>query len=262
MDRSGSRSIRTITSVRLHGQEGRRGGARSRRFFRPGSFSGQSFTHGEGAPAAEEEISESLTLKFTGGHMSKIIGIDLGTSNTAASVMEGGKPTSSPRPRARPSAEGVPVLRGVRQGRAAARRRAGAAPGRRQPGRDVHGVQSARWARTTKFKAPDGKEYTPQQLSAFLLQEGEARRGSLPRRQDREGRHHRPGLLQRQPAPGHQGRGHHRGLEVVRIVNEPTAACLAYGIDKKGRTRRSWSSTSAAERSTSRSWTSAAASSR
>ena len=46
------------------------------------------------------------------------------------------------------------------------------------------------------------------------------------------GRHHRPGVLQRRPAPGHQRRRRIAGLEVLRIINEPTAAALAYGLDK------------------------------
>ena len=49
--------------------------------------------------------------------------------------------------------------------------------------------------------------------------------------------HHGPGLLQRQPASGHQGAGRIAGLGVLRIINEPTAAALAYGIDKEGRDR-------------------------
>ena len=55
----------------------------------------------------------------------------------------------------------------------------------------------------------------------------------LPGREGHAGGHHRPRLLQRQPAAGHQGRRQIAGLEVLRIINEPTAAALAYGLDKK-----------------------------
>jgi hypothetical protein len=63
--------------------------------------------------------------------------------------------------------------------------------------------------------------------------EDEEDRRGLPGRAGHRGRHHGAGLLQRLPAPGHQGRRPIAGLEVKRIINEPTAAALAYGLDKK-----------------------------
>src|SRR5271169_4609033 len=101
--------------------------------------------------------------------MSKIIGIDLGTSNTAAAVLEGGKPTIIP------SAEGTSLggkafpsyVAFTKDGQLLvgepARRQAVANPDgtamafKRKMGQDFH------------YKGPDGKQYTPQQLSAFLL---------------------------------------------------------------------------------------------
>jgi molecular chaperone DnaK len=78
-----------------------------------------------------------------------------------------------------------------------------------------------------------GKEYTPPEISA-PSSSGISRRP--PRTTSAKGRprgHHRPGLLQRLPAPGHQGRRPDRRPQGERIINEPTAAALAYGMDKK-----------------------------
>ena len=59
------------------------------------------------------------------------------------------------------------------------------------------------------------------------------RRRAIARRKYHPGGHHRAGLFQRQPAPSHQRRrAQIAGLEVLRIINEPTAASLAYGLDK------------------------------
>src|SRR3954469_24276626 len=102
--------------------------------------------------------------------MAKIIGIDLGTSNTAASVMEGGKPTIIP------SAEGTSI-----GGKAFPSYVAFAKddqllvgePARRQAVANPEGTFMAfkrKMGTDHKFKATGGKEYTPQQLSAFLLQ--------------------------------------------------------------------------------------------
>ena len=77
-----------------------------------------------------------------------------------------------------------------------------------------------------------------------------ARRGHGRRRSVRR-RDHRAGLLRRRPAPGHQGRGRLAGLNVLRLINEPTAAAIAYGLDKRPRAS-SRCTTSAAAPSTSR----------
>ena len=64
--------------------------------------------------------------------------------------------------------------------------------------------------------------------------EDEGNRRSLSRREGHPGGHHGSRLFQRCAAPGDQGRRQIAGLEVLRIINEPTAAALAYGMDKKG----------------------------
>ncbi len=63
--------------------------------------------------------------------------------------------------------------------------------------------------------------------------EAQAGRRGVPGPAGDQGGHHRAGLLQRRAAAGDEGRGQIAGLEVMRIVNEPTAAALAYGLDKK-----------------------------
>jgi len=73
-----------------------------------------------------------------------------------------------------------------------------------------------------------GRKYSPPRSRRCCC----ARSRSSPRSSsggDLAGDHHRAGVLRRQPAPGHQGRRNHRRARVVRIINEPTAASLAYG---------------------------------
>jgi molecular chaperone DnaK len=167
--------------------------------------------------------------------MSKIIGIDLGTSNTAASVMEGGKPTIIP------SAEGTSVggkafpsyVAFAKDGQLLvgepARRQAVANPEntfmafKRKMGTDFH------------FKTADGKEYTPQQLSAFLLQKVKRDAEAFLGDKVEKAVITVPAYFNDNQRQATKDAGTIAGLEVVRIVNEPTAACLAYGIDKKGK---------------------------
>ena len=78
-----------------------------------------------------------------------------------------------------------------------------------------------------------GKEYTPPEISAMILQKLKKAAERLPRHHGDRGGHHRARVLQRRAAPGDQGRRPIAGLDVKRIVNEPTAAALAYGLDKK-----------------------------
>ena len=167
--------------------------------------------------------------------MSKIIGIDLGTSNTAASAMEGGKPTIVP------SAEGTSIggkafpsyVAFAKDGQLLV-----GEPARRQAVANPEGTFMAfkrKMGTDHKYKAPDGKEYTPQQLSAFLLQkvkrDAEAFLGTTIDKAVITV----PAYFNDNQRQATKDAGTIAGLEVVRIVNEPTAACLAYGIDKKGK---------------------------
>ncbi len=164
--------------------------------------------------------------------MGKIIGIDLGTSNSAAAVLEGGKP------RIVPSAEGntvygkafPSVVAFTKDGKMLvgepARRQAVTNPdntiarAKRQMGKDF------------KFKAA-GKEYTPQQISAFILQKIKKDAETFLGEKVDKAVITVPAYFDDNQRQATKDAGAIAGLEVVRIVNEPTAASLAYGIDKK-----------------------------
>ncbi|MDD3083547.1 MAG: molecular chaperone DnaK [Candidatus ainarchaeum sp.] len=165
--------------------------------------------------------------------MAKILGIDLGTSNSAAAVLEGGKPKIIP------SAEGntvygkafPSVVAFTKEGKMLvgepARRQAISNPentivkAKRKMGKDY------------KFKA-SGKEYSPQQVSAFILQkikkDAEAYLGEKVEKVVITV----PAYFDDNQRQATKDAGSIAGLEVIRIVNEPTAASLAYGLDKKG----------------------------
>jgi len=167
--------------------------------------------------------------------MSKIIGIDLGTSNTAAAVMEGGKATIIP------SAEGTSVggkafpsyVAFAKDGQLLV-----GEPARRQAVANPEGTFMAfkrKMGTDHKYQAPDGKTYTPQQLSGLLLQkvkrDAEAYLGDKVEKAVITV----PAYFNDNQRQATKDAGTIAGLEVVRIVNEPTAACLAYGLDKKGK---------------------------
>ncbi|MDP2933773.1 MAG: molecular chaperone DnaK [bacterium] len=163
--------------------------------------------------------------------MSKIIGIDLGTSNSAAAVLENGTPAIVP------SAEGT-SLGGKAFPSYVAFTKDGemlvGEPARRQAVTNPEGtVFAVKRKMGTKEKITlHGREYTPEQISAFILQkvkrDSEAYLGepiakaviTVPAYFDD---------AQRQAT---KNAGEIAGLEVVRIINEPTAAALAYGLDK------------------------------
>ncbi len=167
--------------------------------------------------------------------MSKIIGIDLGTSNTAAAVLEGGKATIVP------SAEGTSIggkafpsyVAFAKDGQLLV-----GEPARRQAVANPDGTFMAfkrKMGTDHKYRAPDGKEYTPQQLSAFLLQKVKRDAEAFLGDKVEKAVITVPAYFNDNQRQATKDAGSIAGLEVVRIVNEPTAACLAYGIDKKGK---------------------------
>ena len=162
--------------------------------------------------------------------MAKIIGIDLGTSNSAAAVMEGGKPAIIP------SAEGT-TLGGKAFPSYVAFTKDGqllvGEPARRQAVTNPEGTVFAfkqKMGQDYKYKI-HGKEYTPQQLSAFILQkikkDAEAYLGDKVEKAVITV----PAYFDDNQRQATKDAGAIAGLEVVRLVNEPTAACLAYGLD-------------------------------
>src|SRR5579885_3044610 len=165
--------------------------------------------------------------------MPKIIGIDLGTSNSAAAVMMGGRPTIIP------SAEGTSVggkafpsyVAFTKDGQLLV-----GEPARRQAVSNPEGTITAiKRKMGTDYKVRVyGKEYTPQQISAFILQKIRADAEAFLGEKVNKAVITVPAYFNDNQRQATKDAGTIAGLEVVRIINEPTAACLAYGIDKKG----------------------------
>lgn len=163
--------------------------------------------------------------------MGKIIGIDLGTSNSAAAAMIGGKPTiiqaaegTSIGGKAFPS-----VVAFTREGQLIV-----GEPARRQMISNPEGtIVAAKRKMGTDFKfSVFGKDYTPQQVSSFILQkikrDAEAFLGDTVDKAVITA----PAYFNDNQRQATKDAGEIAGLQVVRIINEPTAASLAYGLDK------------------------------
>ena len=167
--------------------------------------------------------------------MAKVIGIDLGTSNSAASVMEGGRPTIIP------SAEGAGVASGKAFPSYVAFTKDGqrlvGEPAKRQAAVNPEGtIMAAKRKMGTDFKFNVyGKEYTPQQISAFILQKIKQDAEAYLGDKVDQAVITVPAYFNDNQRQATKDAGTIAGLEVLRIVNEPTAACLAYGLDKAGK---------------------------
>jgi molecular chaperone DnaK len=164
--------------------------------------------------------------------MAKVIGIDLGTSNSAAAVMEGTRPVIIP------SAEGAGVASGKAFPSYVAFTKDGARlvgePARRQAAINAEGtIQAAKRKMGTDFKFKIfGKEYTPQQISAFILQKVKQDAEAYLGDKVEEVVITCPAYFDDNQRQATKDAGEIAGLKVLRIINEPTAACLAYGLDK------------------------------
>ncbi len=167
--------------------------------------------------------------------MAKIIGIDLGTSNSAAAIMEGGRPVIIP------SAEGAGVASGKAFPSYVAFTKDGqrlvGEPARRQAAINAEGtIQAAKrkMGADHKFKV-FGKEYTPQQISAFILQKIKEDAEAYLGDKVEEAVITCPAYFDDNQRTATKDAGEIAGLNVLRIINEPTAACLAYGLEKAGK---------------------------
>ncbi|MBN1869093.1 MAG: molecular chaperone DnaK [Candidatus Omnitrophica bacterium] len=170
--------------------------------------------------------------------MAKAIGIDLGTSNSAAAVMEGGRPVIIP------SAEGAGVASGKAFPSFVAFTKDGqrlvGEPARRQAPINSEGtVYAAKRKMGTdhKFKA-GGKDFTPQQISAFILQKIKTDAEKYLGDKVEEAVITVPAYFNDNQRQATKDAGEIAGLKVLRIINEPTAACLAYGLDKAGKEQK------------------------
>ncbi len=163
----------------------------------------------------------------------KIIGIDLGTSNSAAAVMIGGKPTIIP------SAEGA-TLYGKAFPSVVAFTKDGqilvGEPARRQAATNPEGtIMAAKRKMGTDYKFKVfGKEYTPQEISAFILQKIKRDSEEFLGEPVKKAVITVPAYFNDNQRQATKDAGRIAGLDVVRIINEPTAAALAYGLDKSG----------------------------
>ena len=163
----------------------------------------------------------------------RIIGIDLGTSNSQAAVMMGGKPTIIP------SAEGATVA-GKMFPSVVAFTKDGqllvGEPARRQAISNPDGtVFTAKRKMGTDHKYRiNGKEYTPQQISAFILQKIKADAEAFLGEKVTKAVITVPAYFNDNQRTATKDAGKIAGLDVVRLVNEPTAASMAYGLDKEG----------------------------
>lgn len=167
--------------------------------------------------------------------MARAIGIDLGTSNSAAAIMEGGRPSIIP------SAEGAGVASGKAFPSYVAFTKDGqklvGEPARRQAAVNPEGTISAvkrKMGTSYKYKV-FGKEYMPQQISAFILQKIKQDAASYLGDEVTEVVITCPAYFDDNQRTATKDAGEIAGLKVLRIINEPTAACLAYGLDKAGK---------------------------
>jgi molecular chaperone DnaK len=164
--------------------------------------------------------------------MAKIIGIDLGTSNSAAAVMEAGRPTIIP------SAEGAGVASGKAFPSVVAFTKDGqrlvGEPARRQAAINHEGtVRAAKRKMGQDFKFQMyGKEFTPQQISAFILQKIKQDAEAYLGDKIEDAVITCPAYFNDNQRTATKDAGEIAGLNVLRIINEPTAACLAYGLEK------------------------------
>ncbi len=169
--------------------------------------------------------------------MSKIIGIDLGTSNSAAAVVLGGKPTMIP------SSEGVSIggksfpsyVAFTKEGDLLV-----GEPARRQALLNPEGtIIAAKRKMGTDYKFHAfGKEYTPQQISAFILQKIKKDAEAFLGEPVTQAVITVPAYFNDNQRQATKDAGQIAGLEVKRIINEPTAASLAYGIDKLNQSQK------------------------
>ena len=160
--------------------------------------------------------------------MSKIIGIDLGTTNSCVAVMEGGKPTVIP------NAEGARTTPSVVAFSKTGERLVGE-PAKRQAVTNADKTISSikRDMGTDHGRTIDGKKYSPQQISAMILQKLKADAESYLGEKVTEAVITVPAYFNDAQRQATKDAGKIAGLDVKRIINEPTAAALAYGLDNE-----------------------------
>ncbi|EKN64229.1 molecular chaperone DnaK [Schinkia azotoformans] len=159
--------------------------------------------------------------------MSKIIGIDLGTTNSCVAVMEGGEPKVIPNPEGNRTTPSVVAFKnGERQVGEVAKRQSITNP---------NTILSIKRHMGTNYKTEEieGKAYTPQEISAIILQNLKSTAEQYLGEPVTRAVITVPAYFNDAERQATKDAGKIAGLEVERIINEPTAAALAYGLDKE-----------------------------
>ena len=159
--------------------------------------------------------------------MSKIIGIDLGTTNSCVAVLEGGEPVVIPNPEgSRTTPSVVAFKNGERMVGQVAKRQAITNPD--------NTVSSIKRERGSDYRRTiEGKSYTPQEISAMILQKLKQDAEAYLGEKVTDAVITVPAYFSDSQRQATKDAGKIAGLNVLRIINEPTAAALAYGMDKE-----------------------------
>ena len=159
--------------------------------------------------------------------MNKVLGIDLGTTNTVAAIMEGGQPIVIP------SAEGDSLIPSVVGFSKTGERLIGAAAKRQAISNPERTISSIKRHMGTEYKVNiDGKEFSPQEISAMILQKVKADAEVYLGYPIEKAIITVPAYFNDGERQATKDAGTIAGLEVLRIINEPTASSMAYGQDK------------------------------
>ncbi|WP_123052996.1 molecular chaperone DnaK [Clostridium sp. JN-1] len=159
--------------------------------------------------------------------MSKVIGIDLGTTNSCVAVMEGGEPVVIA------NSEGARTTPSVVSFQANGERLVGQVAKRQSITNPDKTIMSIKRHMGTSYKVNiDGKDYTPQEISAIVLQKIKADAEAYLGEKVTQAVITVPAYFNDSQRQATKDAGKIAGLEVLRIINEPTAASLAYGLDK------------------------------
>ena len=160
--------------------------------------------------------------------MAKIIGIDLGTTNSCVSVMEGGEAVVIP------NAEGGRTTPSVVAFSKTGERMIGQVAKRQAITNTERTISSIKREMGTDYKVDiDGKKYTPQEISAMILSKLKADAEAYLGEKVTEAVITVPAYFSDAQRQATKDSGRIAGLDVKRIINEPTAAALAYGVDKE-----------------------------
>ena len=165
--------------------------------------------------------------------MGKIIGIDLGTTNSCVAVMEGGEPVVIPNPEGNRTTPSVVAFskNGERLVGQIAKRQAVTNP-------DKTVISIKRKMGSSEKVNIDGDEFTPQEISAMILQKLKADAEAYLGQTVTQAVITVPAYFSDSQRQATKDAGKIAGLEVLRIINEPTAAALAYGVDKEDKDQK------------------------